>query len=613
MIKKEISPTPAFAAKAFLKEVSSHPGIYQMYNASDEVLYIGKARNLKKRLSSYFRGQQASLKTSSLVSQIQRIETIITRSENEALLLESTLIKEFKPRYNILLRDDKSYPYIMLTDEEFPQMAFYRGPKIGKHRYFGPYPSSTAVRETLHLLQKLFRIRTCENVFFQHRHRACLHYQIGRCSGPCVGLVDLKAYQEDVERAVLFLQGKNQAVIEDLVKQMELASTNLEFEKAALYRNQIAQLRQIQQQQIVISGQSDTDIIALAAKGGSVCVQVMSIRAGRLLGGKAFFPTVPAAYSNEEVLTAFLSQYYLSDKHLQDIPRQIILSHKLAEITWIATTLSEQAQHTVKCVYQPRGERARWLEMALQNAEQALTQHAAERASIQQRLQVLQEVLALPSLPHRLECFDISHSQGEATVASCVVFDEQGPRKSDYRRFNIENITPGDDYAAMRQALSRRYSHIKDEPAKQPDILIIDGGKGQLKQAEEVLGELHISDVIILAIAKGPGRKAGLETLWLSGERAPLAIDPESLAFHLIQQIRDEAHRFAITGHCGRRAKARRTSVLESIPGIGAKRRRELLRQFGGLQELKRASIEELAKIPGISKELATRIYQALL
>lgn len=604
--------TFSFDSQSFLKETTTQPGIYQMLDAHDEVLYVGKARNLKKRLTSYFRGNQ-SFKTSSLVKQIHRIDVIVTRTENEALLLECTLIKQFKPRYNVLLRDDKSYPYIILTnDPDFPRLDFYRGPKIGKHRYFGPYPSTTAVRETLNLLQKLFRLRSCQDDFFHHRKRPCLQYQIGRCTAPCVDLIDRAAYQRDVARAILFLEGKSQTIIDDLIQQMDQASDHLEFEKAARLRDQIAMLRQIQQQQIVVGEQSDCDIVAVVMRHGSVCVQVMSIRAGRLLGSKAFFPSIPDKCTEQEVLAAFLPQYYFAETHAQDIPKQILLSHGFAEEKWFVTTLAEQTKRQIKLIHNPRGERAALLQLALKNAEQTLQQHLVARSMIYQRFVALQELLALDHFPQSLECFDISHSQGEATVASCVVFDETGPRKNDYRRFNIEGITAGDDYAAMKQALLRRYTAIKTEEGKLPSVLIIDGGKGQLKQAEDVLEELQIKDVIILAIAKGPTRKAGLETIFLSGRAVPLKFSTDSPALHLIQQIRDEAHRFAITGHRSRRAKTRHTSVLESIPGIGSKRRRELLRQFGGLQELKRAGAEDLMRVPGISKALAEKIYEVL-
>jgi excinuclease ABC subunit C len=597
----------------FLKTVTNQPGVYQMFGTQQEILYIGKARNLKKRLTSYFRGTQ-SLKTAALVKQIQRIEVIVTHTENEALLLECLLIKQHRPYYNILLRDDKSYPYIILTNHpDYPRLDFYRGAKKNnKQRYFGPYPSTAAVRETLNLLQKLFRLRSCQDDFFRHRQRPCLQYQIGRCTAPCVKLIDEQSYQRDVKRAVLFLEGKSQEIIDDLAQQMDVASQQLDFEKAARIRDQIAMLRQIQQQQVVIGEQGDCDIIAVVARHGVMCVQVLNVRAGRLLGSKAFFPSVPAQSTEQEVLAAFLPQYYFSEAHMQDIPKQIFLNYELAEKNWLTMALTEQAKHSVKLINYPRGERARLLELAEQNAKHALQHHLTESSIVYKRLLALQELLELENIPQRLECFDISHSHGEATVASCVVFNESGPSKKDYRRFNIEGITAGDDYGAMKQALTRRYIALKNAEEKLPDILIIDGGKGQLKQAETVLEELQISSVKILGVAKGPTRKAGLETLFLSGRATPLNAQADSPALHLIQQIRDEAHRFAITGHRNRRAKTRNTSVLESIAGIGSKRRRELLRQFGGLQELKRASVEDIAKTPGISKELAKKIGEVL-
>lgn len=602
--------TATFEYKQFLKNLTNSPGIYQMISAEGEILYVGKAKNLKKRVSSYFRNN-LSIKTAALMRQMHHIETIITHTETEALLLESSLIKAHRPRYNILLRDDKSYPYIILTQhKDYPRLDFFRGHKQGDARYFGPYPSSFAVRETLNLLQKIFRIRSCEDTFFRTRTRPCLQYQIKRCTGPCVNLIDTANYNQNVKRAILFLEGKNQAIIEEMAKKMDEASNNLDFEKAADLRDQIAHLRQIQQQQGVIGQDGDVDAVALAIEKSCVCVQVVMIRGGRVLGSKSYFPTVPDVNAVEEILAAFLAQYYLQSERI--IPTTILVNHKPIDIEWISQALSEQANRKINIVYRPQEERARWLQLAVSNAKQTLSRHLSDRSTIQQRLVALQQLLNLDSPPQRIECFDISHSQGEATVASCVVFDDQGSRKSDYRRFNIENITANDDYAAMRQALTRRYARLKAEDAKLPDVLLIDGGKGQLKQAEEVLEELQVSGVTMLGVAKGPTRKAGLETLFLAGKNQPLNVKPDSFALHLIQQIRDEAHRFAITGHRGKRAKKRQTSVLEAIPGIGAKRRRELLRQFGGLQELKRASQEEIAKIPGINKELAEKVYLAL-
>lgn len=607
-----MSSTHKFDHKAFLKALTNQPGIYQMINCDGKVLYVGKARNLKKRVTSYFRSNQ-SLKLTSLVHHIHHIDVIVTRTENEALLLESNLIKKFKPRYNVVFRDDKSYPYILLSDHEnYPRLSFYRGLKKEKGRYFGPYPSAFAVRETLNLLQKLFRIRSCEDSFFRSRTRPCLQYQINRCTGPCVGYIDAVSYQQNVEHAVMFLEGKNQAIIDNLAKQMEEAAVNLQFEKAASYRDQITILRKIHQQQVVAMQEGDVDAIAFASAQGRVCVQALAIRDGRLLASKSYFPYVETVVNAEEILTAFITQHYFREENIIEIPRQLVINHKLPERDWLSAALTEIAGHKITLIHRPQGERAKWLEMAAQNAKQALMTHLAERTTIFQQLEELQQLLNLESIPQRLECFDVSHTFGEATVASCVVMNSQGLSKSDYRRFNIHQVTPGDDYGALYQALSRRYTAIKTEEGKLPDILIIDGGKGQLKQAEKVLEELQIVGIAVLAIAKGPTRKSGLETLFLSGKTNPLSVNPESASFHLIQHIRDEAHRFAITAHRGQRAKNRHTSILENIPGIGTKRRRELLRLFGGLQELKRASVEDLEQVPGINKELAIRIYQAL-
>lgn len=601
-----------FDPQQFLKHLSNQAGVYQMLGAAGEVLYVGKARNLKKRVSSYFR-DQSSIKVSSLVKQIKNIEVIVTRSDTEALLLENNLIKKYKPRYNILLRDDKSYPYIVLTDhKEFPRLDFYRGKKREKGKYFGPFPSAGAVRDTLNFLQKVFQLRSCQDDFFKNRTRPCLQYQIKRCTAPCVGYITPEDYQQDVNRALMFLEGKNQELVAELAHKMENAAENLDFELAAHYRDQITKLRQIQQPSIMANNDNDVDVFAVQVQNGSACVEVLTIRMGRVLGGKAFFPKIPEQNSAEEILAAFIPQYYLTNPGVHEIPQQIVLSHKIEDAAWIAEALSESAERKIIITTQPRGERARWLEIASRTAHQSLTTHLADRFSVEQRLQALQELLGLENMPQRIECFDISHSQGEATVASCVVYDEQGIKKSDYRRFNIEGVTPGDDYGAMYQALTRRYLHVKTSEGRLPDVLLIDGGKGQLSQAEKVLEELQISEICVVAIAKGPLRKAGFEKLFRSGNHEIIPVHSDSLALHLLQQIRDEAHRFAITGHRGQRAKARKVSSLEAIPGIGAKRRRELLRLFGGLQELKRATVEEIAKVPGISKELAQRIYEAL-
>ncbi len=603
----EKNTKPEFDAKAFLKTLTSRPGVYRMFNAADEVIYVGKARNLVKRVGSYFVRNVSSPKTRSMVSQIAAIDVTVTHTENEALILENNLIKELLPRYNVLLRDDKSYPYIFLSADEFPRLAYHRGPKRAKGKYFGPYPSAGAVRETLNLLQKLFRVRQCEDSFYSNRSRPCLQYQIKRCTAPCVGYVNEQVYDEDVRHAVMFLEGKDTQVIDELVVRMEHASAALEFEQAASFRDQIGSLRRVQEKQYVSGEGGDLDIIVSDVKNGIGCVQVFFIRGGHHLGNKSFFPKHTQESEPAEVLSAFLPQYYLG----KPVPNEVLVNHALEDKEWLESVLAEQAGRKVAISHKVRGGRARWLEMAETNLKEALLRQLASKSGMQQRYEALQEGLGLDELPQRLECFDISHTMGEATVASCVVFDQDGPRKSDYRRFNIEDITPGDDYAAMHQALTRRYTRLKKGEGKLPDILFIDGGKGQLSQAREVMTELQVTEVILVGVAKGEGRKPGLETLFLSGQDEPIILPADSPALHLIQQIRDEAHRFAITGHRQRRDKARGKSPLEGIAGVGAKRRRDLLNQFGGWQEVARAGVNDIAKVKGISLELAQRIYDA--
>ncbi|MEO5703051.1 MAG: excinuclease ABC subunit UvrC [Gammaproteobacteria bacterium] len=619
------SGTP-FDIGGFLKSLTGRPGIYRMLGASGEVLYVGKALNLKKRVASYFNSAGGnSLKTQSLVDQIHGIEVTVTHTENEALILENNLIKQLKPRYNILLRDSKGYPYIFLSSEQtFPRLEIHRGVKREKGRYFGPYPSVGAARESLNLLQRVFRIRPCEDSFFNNRSRPCLQHQINRCSGPCVGMVDTEAYQQDIRHVIMFLEGKNHEIIDELVRRMEASSVALNFERAAAYRDQIANLRRVQERQYVDSEHGDTDVIAAVTRNGVGCVQVFYIRAGRNLGNKTFFPRLPGDASAEDILSAFIPQYYLSlsaettaTTESKVIPSEILISHGLEDVNLLEQELGRQAAHKVTISHNVRGQRAHWLQMAAVNAEHSLAQQLASKGTTRQRMQALQELLELDHLPVRLECFDISHTMGEAAVAACVVFDANGPLKSDYRRFNIAGITPGDDYAALRQALLRRYTRLKRGEGKLPDILFIDGGRGQVAQAESVLEELQINDVMLLGIAKGAGRKPGLESLipasshsiGLSAAGAPLILPSDSPALHLIQQIRDEAHRFAITGHRQRRSKARNTSTLESIPGMGSRRRQQLLKQFGGLQEVARAGVEDLAKVHGISRQIAQKIY----
>ena len=598
-----------FDAGDFLKTLTSRPGVYRMLDASGKVLYVGKARNLKKRVASYFRQTGLSVKTQALVGQIAGIEVTVTNTEGEALLLENNLIKKLRPRYNVLLRDDKSYPYIYLsTDQEFPRLSFHRGARRGKGRYFGPYPSSSAVRESLHLLQKLFRVRQCEDSFFRNRTRPCLQYQIKRCTAPCVGYVSAEDYAGDVDNTVMFLEGRSRAVIDARVKQMERAAAELRYEQAAEIRDQIASLRRIQEKQYVSNERGDLDIVACASDRGHTCIQVFFIRRGRNLGNAAFYPGNPAESGEEDVLSAFLSQYYLG----RDIPVELLLSHRPADLELLQEVLSDQARRRIRLSTRVRGERARWLKLARSNAEQALAAWLNTRKGYAGRLRELQGALGLAEPPERMECFDISHTRGESTVASCVVFGMEGPLKSDYRRFNIENIQPGDDYAAMEQALTRRYTRLMKGEGKLPDILFIDGGKGQVSSAVSALEELQVSGVRIVGVAKGPERKPGLETLFIAGEGRAVHLPDNSPALHLIQQIRDEAHRFAITGHRQRRARTRRTSALEGIPGVGPKRRQQLLKQFGGLQEVARAGIDDLVSVKGINRALAQQIYDAL-
>ena len=577
-----------------------------MYDKDEKVLYVGKAKDLKKRVSSYFQ-RSNNLRITTMVSRIQRIEIVVTHTEAEALLLENNLIKELKPHYNILLRDDKSYPYIYLSDDDYPRISFYRGTRKDKGRYFGPYPSSGAVKETLYLLQKLFPVRQCENSYYSNRSRACLQYQIKRCTGPCVGLIGRQDYLHDVNDIILFLEGKTHDVVNGLVARMEKASAALDFEQAARYRDQIEAIRKVQERQYVSGEKGDLDIVACATAEGQACVQVFFIRQGRNLGNKKFFPKGSKGRDIKEILAAFIAQYYLG----KQLPAEILVSHEVNDKGVLQEALGKQAGRKVYLRQSPRGERARWLKMAVSNAEVALKSRLASSSNARIRLETLQDALGLDEPPVRMECFDISHTAGEKTVASCVVFNAEGPLKSDYRRFNIKDITPGDDYAAMAQALRRRYTRIMSGEGSLPDILFVDGGKGQLSTAAEILEDIGVYGVLLVGVAKGVERRAGMEQLFLLQRQQPLILDSQSPALHLIQHIRDEAHRFAITGHRQRRNKARTRSVLEEIPGIGQKRRQMLLKQFGGLQALSRAGVEDIATVEGISIKLAEKIYQA--
>lgn len=603
--------TANFDASAFLRTCTQHPGVYRMFSADQQLLYIGKAKNLKNRLSSYFKTTVNAPKTAALVAKIASIELTVTANETEALLLEQTLIKQWRPPYNILLRDDKSYPYVILSNNSFPRLGIHRGSKKAPGKYFGPYPSSGAIRESLSLLQKAFKVRQCEDSFYNNRSRPCLQYQIKRCKAPCVGLVDADEYAEDVRLSVMFLEGRSNALTDELTRNMEQAAEQLEFEKAAAARDQIALLRRVQDQQSMESGHGNVDIIAATVTPGGASVHVISVRDGRVLGSNNFFPQVAIEEESADVLAAFTAQYYLGQKD-RDFPSELIVSSDHPDWPAIAEAIAQQSGHILGIRHRVRGTRARWQQMAITNAEQALQARLANRMQMSARFSALAKALDLSEPPAHLECFDISHSSGEATVASCVVFGPEGPRKSDYRLYNIEGVTAGDDYAAMRQVLYRRLSSALENNGKLPDVLLVDGGKGQLNMAREVFAELKITQVLLLGVAKGVTRKAGFETLYINDSATQLNLPDHSPALHLIQQIRDEAHRFAITGHRARRGKTRRTSALEGITGVGPKRRRELLKYFGGLQELSRASAEEIAKTPGISKTLAESIYSAL-
>ncbi|NIF15777.1 excinuclease ABC subunit UvrC [Pantoea sp. Cy-639] len=600
-----------FDASAFLATCSGRPGVYRMFDADARLLYVGKAKNLKKRLASYFRKSGLAPKTAALVGRIAQVETTITANETEALLLEQTLIKEWRPPYNILLRDDKSYPYVFLSDGEFPRLGIHRGAKKAKGRYFGPYPSAGAIRESLSLLQKAFSVRQCEDSYYANRTRPCLQYQIKRCKGPCVGLVEAAEYAEDVRHSVMFLEGRSQQLGNELNAEMEKAAMALNFEKAAELRDQIALLRRVQDQQYMEGGSGDVDVVAAFVNPGGACVHLISVRGGRVLGSKNFFPQVGIEEDVSEVMAAFLSQYYLGNAE-RELPGELIVNVVHDDFATIAEAVQTLRGRELTFSHRVRGTRARWQQLAVTNAEQALNARLANRQHMAARFEALAQVLGLDEVPQRLECYDISHSSGEATVASCVVFGPEGPLKSDYRRFNIEGVTAGDDYAAMHQALMRRYGRIKEGEGKLPDVLLVDGGKGQLNMARDVMQELGLSELTLLGVAKGVTRKAGFETLYLNDVAHEFTLKGDSPALHLIQQIRDEAHRFAITGHRARRGKARRTSSLEDVAGVGPKRRRDLLKHFGGLQELNRASIDEIAKAPGISKKLAESIYASL-
>jgi len=602
--------TQAFDAKALAKSLTHRPGVYRMRDAEGKVIYVGKARDLRKRVSSYFSRSHADAKTASMISQVANVEVTVTNTEAEALLLEYNLIKKHRPRYNVVLRDDKSYPYIYVsTEHAYPRLEFHRGPRKGRGRYFGPYPNAAAVRKTLNELQKLFLVRQCRDGFFANRTRPCLQYQIRRCTAPCVGYIDEASYREDVDAAILFLEGKNRSVVDVLVRRMEQAAERQEYERAAQFRDQIARLKKIEAQQDVSRDSArDIDVVASASNPGSHCITVLFVRNGAVLGSRNHFPKVSGEAEKAEIMGGFLKQYYLG----RDAPQEIIVDVEVEDRELLEAELAQRSSHAVRIAHSVRGRRARWLKLAGTNAEQGLSLRIASNATIRSQFEALAEVLDLEAPPERLECFDVSHTGGEATVASCVVFNQSGPLKSDYRRFNLKPEAAGDDYAAMREALSRRYARVKKGEVPMPDVLFVDGGKGQLAEAMTVLDELDLGWLQVVAVAKGRSRKPGMEQLFLAGQGTPTILPPDSKALLLIQQLRDEAHRFAITGHRQRRGKARTTSRLEQIPGLGPKRRRELMRQFGGLPGVLGASVDDLARVRGISKSLAERIYDDL-
>jgi len=609
MAKKSEPGAVEFDGKAEARRLPTRPGVYLMRDEGGLALYVGKAVNLRKRVASYFDARPKGERIMRMIARIRSIEVSITRTEGEALLLENEWIKSLKPRYNILLRDDKSYPWIVLgSDHDFPRIFFHRGARDPKKSFFGPYPSAHSVRDSINLIQKLFRLRNCEDSYFAHRSRPCLQHQIRRCTAPCVGLVSASDYAEQVNDARLFLEGRNRKVTERLIQRMEKAAAELEYETAALYRDQISLLKQMQAQQFVSGRQKDIDIVGVVKEKGRFCVDVASIRGGRHLGQRNHFPSQAEGRTAAEVMEAFLGQYYRDRRP----PAQLVISEPVENQALLAAVFSESAGRRVVIQAHPRGQRRAMLDMVLGNARQALLMKLASQANITAQFEALQTVLGLDEPPSSIDCFDISHTSGSETVGACVVFDPGGPVKSRYRRYNLKGITPGDDYAAMHQVLTRRYGRLQAEEGSLPDLVLIDGGKGQLAEAEGVLGELGLSGIPVVGIAKGPSRRAGHEEWITDSPRRSIYPGPESPASHLVQQIRDEAHRFAITGHRGRRQKASTRSGLEKIPGIGPGRRRALLNHFGGIQGVKQAGIEELSSVPGISTTLAEIIFRAL-
>lgn len=601
------SKPPSFDARELIASLPNRSGVYRMLNAAGETLYVGKARDLKKRVASYFQKTEHAPRTALMVAQVARVETTVTRSEGEALLLENNLIKAHQPRYNVLFRDDKSYPYLCLSGETFPQLRFHRGKLEKPHTYFGPFPSAGAVREGIAVLQKVFQLRTCEPSVFANRSRPCMLYQIQRCSGPCVGLIGAADYQEDVRNATLFLQGKTSEVLDHLQRQMHTAAESLEFERAARIRDKITRLQQLQSRQFVESATAgDIDVVAATAERGLTAVNVVMIRGGRHVGDRTLFPDHAEAASLAEIIGAFLMQHYLDRPAPPTIIAEGVTDAVLADV------LSAQSGRKIQLVANPGGERRVWVTMAAENARLAIGQKLAQKATQDERLAALQEALGLPSSTQRIECFDVSHTMGEAAVASCVIFDRRALQTGEYRRFNVTPPTGGDDYAALREALTRRVARIVAGEYPAPDLLVIDGGKGQVGVAAEVLAEQGLHATQLIGVAKGPERKPGLEEIVFPDRERALSLPADHPALHLLQQIRDEAHRFAIQGHRARRGKARLNSSLQEIGGIGAKRRHALLTHFGGLKGVQAASVDDLARVPGISRALAERIFASL-
>jgi len=608
-----LATEPLFDHQAFLAAVSQQAGVYRMYDVQQTVIYVGKAKHLKKRLASYFRKDVGSNKTQALVKQISAIDVTVTHTEGEALLLENNYIKKYQPKYNILLRDDKSYPYLLITAHEHPKLGLHRGGRKVKGEYFGPYPTVGAVWESLRLMQKLFPIRQCEDSYYRARSRPCLQYQLGRCSAPCVDKISATDYQQQVDLAKMFLKGKNSEVIAQLVDKMELASQELAFEKAAKYRDQISTLRKVQQQQHVSGIAAEMDVVGISRIKSQACIHLLFIRDHKILGSKSYFPSVPTDTSDGEIIQAFINQHYFAqDIKSGKIPKEVVLPCVIDNPEETASLLGEQAQHDVKLSYKVRSERAQYIRLANTNAENALATKNSHKESMQARFVALNEVFELDNGINRIECFDISHTMGQQTIASNVVFNQEGPLKSDYRRYNVHGITPGDDYAAMAFAFNKRYGKLTNED-NLPDIIFVDGGKGQLAKAEQFFAELNLNRTpLLVGVAKGESRKPGLETLILAGSHQLISLPGNSPALHLVQHIRDESHRFAIAGHRSKRQKESKKSALESIPGIGAKKRQALLKYLGGLQEVTQADKSTLAKVPGISSILAQTIYDAL-